>query len=116
MTDASSMPWRRDRGRADAGVLRPLAPNRRARFSASLPRAAIKRAFDIVASAALVVFTLPLLAAVGLAVRLDGPVFHRQERVGLGLDLAILWRTAVMVFSPGRAADAVARPAVSAPF
>lgn len=45
-----------------------------------------KRAFDVVSAAALVVLLAPVLLAVAVAVRLSsrGPVFFRQERVGLG--------------------------------
>ena len=45
----------------------------------------LKRAFDIAVSFALLVFTLPLLVLTALAIKLEsrGPVFYRQERVGL---------------------------------
>ena len=45
----------------------------------------LKRAFDIVASLVLLAFSMPALALAALAVRLEsrGPVFYRQERVGL---------------------------------
>jgi exopolysaccharide biosynthesis polyprenyl glycosylphosphotransferase len=47
---------------------------------------AVKRAFDLVVSAALVLVALPLWVLIALAVRLDspGPVFYRDRRVGLG--------------------------------
>lgn len=47
--------------------------------------AMLRRSFDIAVSFALLTFTLPLLLATALAIRLDsrGPVFYRQERVGL---------------------------------
>jgi sugar transferase (PEP-CTERM system associated) len=47
---------------------------------------AIKRALDIVASFALLVFTLPLILLACLAVALDspGPVLYRQVRIGRG--------------------------------
>ncbi len=46
---------------------------------------AAKRAFDVVAAGAALVVLSPLFAAIALAVKLDspGPVFFRQERVGL---------------------------------
>ena len=46
---------------------------------------AVKRAFDIVTSGALLLLTLPLLAVIGVAVRLTspGPALFRQKRVGL---------------------------------
>ncbi len=49
-------------------------------------QAAVNRVGDIGISLALLIFTLPLMLLVALLVRLDssGPVFYRQERVGLG--------------------------------
>lgn len=46
--------------------------------------AILKRLLDILASLALLVFTLPTLLLAALAVRFDspGPIFYRQERVG----------------------------------
>ncbi len=47
---------------------------------------AVKRSFDIVLSAIMLVVLAPFLALVAVAVRLDspGPALFRQERVGLG--------------------------------
>jgi exopolysaccharide biosynthesis polyprenyl glycosylphosphotransferase len=47
---------------------------------------AVKRAFDLVVSGALVLAALPLWGLIALLVRLDspGPVFYRDRRVGLG--------------------------------
>lgn len=49
------------------------------------PTLFLKRAFDLVGSAALIIVLSPLLVAVALAVRLTspGPVLYRQERIGL---------------------------------
>jgi sugar transferase (PEP-CTERM system associated) len=46
---------------------------------------AVRRAIDVLASGALLLFTAPLLLLVALAVRADspGPIIYRQERVGL---------------------------------
>ena len=46
----------------------------------------VKRAADLSVACALLAFTLPLMMMVLLAIKLDspGPVFYRQERVGLG--------------------------------
>ena len=46
---------------------------------------AFKRAFDIVASLALLILTLPVVAVAAVAVKLEskGPAFYRQRRVGL---------------------------------
>jgi exopolysaccharide biosynthesis polyprenyl glycosylphosphotransferase len=44
-----------------------------------------KRAFEIVFSIALLLFTLPVLVLTAIAIKLEspGPVFYKQERVGL---------------------------------
>jgi lipopolysaccharide/colanic/teichoic acid biosynthesis glycosyltransferase len=46
----------------------------------------IKRTFDVAVSATVLIATLPLIAAVALAVRVDspGPIFYRARRVGRG--------------------------------
>ena len=46
---------------------------------------AVKRVFDVVASSLLLAFALPVAAMAALAIRLDdgGPIFYRQQRVGL---------------------------------
>lgn len=53
-------------------------------FDQSFLRAASKRVFDLLASAAIGVAALPVMLATALAIRLDdgGPVFYQQERVG----------------------------------
>lgn len=45
----------------------------------------IKRAFEIVFSIALLIFTLPVLIVTAIAIKIEspGPVFYKQERVGL---------------------------------
>jgi exopolysaccharide biosynthesis polyprenyl glycosylphosphotransferase len=45
-----------------------------------------KRLFDILVACALLIFALPLMLVVALLIRCDsrGPVFYRQERIGLG--------------------------------
>ena len=47
---------------------------------------AVKRAFDLVVSAAIVLVGLPVWLLIALAVKLDsaGPVFYRDRRIGLG--------------------------------
>ena len=61
--------------------------------------AAIRRAFDIAVSLALLLLTLPLLLLTALAIKLDsrGPVFYRQERVGLGGRVFTLFKFRSMV-------------------
>jgi len=45
-----------------------------------------KRASDLMVACALIIFTLPLMMLVALAIKWDskGPIFYRQTRVGLG--------------------------------
>jgi exopolysaccharide biosynthesis polyprenyl glycosylphosphotransferase len=51
----------------------------------SLASAALRRGFDIAVSLGLLIFTLPVMLATALAIKLDsaGPIFYRQERIGL---------------------------------
>ena len=53
-------------------------------FDKSVFRDAAKRAFDLIVSLLLLLFTLPITAVAALLIKLDspGPVFYRQERVG----------------------------------
>lgn len=58
-----------------------------ARLRGGLRRFTTKRAFDLVASGAGLVVGSPLFLAAALAIKVDdpaGPVFFRQQRVGLG--------------------------------
>ena len=52
----------------------------------STPYVLIKRAFDLLLAACVLLVTAPLLPLVALAIRLDspGPIFFRQSRVGRG--------------------------------
>jgi len=54
-------------------------------FNQGLLRTSIKRAFDLLCSALLLVATAPVMLLTILLIKLDspGPVFYRQERVGL---------------------------------
>ena len=54
-------------------------------FSTSRLGAAAKRILDVLVSLAVLVLTLPLMLITALLIKLDspGPVFYRQERVGL---------------------------------
>jgi lipopolysaccharide/colanic/teichoic acid biosynthesis glycosyltransferase len=58
----------------------------RSRFEPSLWRRVIKRALDVLGAAAGLIVLSPVLAVVAAAVKLTspGPVFYRQERLGLG--------------------------------
>jgi sugar transferase (PEP-CTERM system associated) len=54
-------------------------------FSQGVLRTSIKRLFDMVCALALIILTLPVMAACALLIKLDsrGPVLYRQQRVGL---------------------------------
>ena len=56
--------------------------------------AAAKRVLDLVVAAGLIVLTLPLMLLTALLIKLDsdGPVLHRQERVGLHGRLFVLYK------------------------
>jgi sugar transferase (PEP-CTERM system associated) len=55
-------------------------------FHQGMMRDTIKRLFDLLTSAALLVVTLPIMALAALLIKLEssGPVLYRQERVGQG--------------------------------
>jgi lipopolysaccharide/colanic/teichoic acid biosynthesis glycosyltransferase len=59
----------------------------------------LRRAFDIALSLVLLLATLPVLAVAAAAIKLDsrGPVFYRQERVGLGGRVYTLFKFRSMV-------------------
>ena len=50
-----------------------------------LAAAALRRGFDIIVSLTLLIITLPVMIATAIIIKLDspGPIFYRQERVGL---------------------------------
>ncbi|GGB55548.1 sugar transferase [Blastomonas aquatica] len=54
----------------------------------------MKRGFDLTISLAALPFLLPFFALVGLAIKLDsrGPMFFRQERIGLGNRPFMIWK------------------------
>lgn len=55
-------------------------------FAQSPSRAFVKRCFDLVFSSILLILALPVMLLAMVAIRLEspGPIFYRQERVGLG--------------------------------
>lgn len=59
-----------------------------------LPGLLVKRAFDLLISTIALVLLSPLMALVALAIKIDsrGPVFFRQERVGVGGKLFTIWK------------------------
>lgn len=68
----------------------------------------VKRLFDIAASCALIVISLPLLLAVALAVRLEsaGPILFKQTRIGLeGKEFSMRKFRSMVVDAEQRAAE-----------
>lgn len=58
----------------------------------------VKRGFDLLLSLAALPFLLPLFVVVGVLIKLDskGPVFFRQERIGLGNRPFMIWKFRTM--------------------
>lgn len=77
--------YERETGRVDLDALQPSWLIYSDGFRMSWTARAVKRIFDVVVSAAMLVLTLPLLALTALLIKLEdrGPVFYAQERVGL---------------------------------
>ncbi|MEO7235890.1 MAG: sugar transferase [Lapillicoccus sp.] len=74
------------------------------------PKRALKTGFDVAGSLLIGFLLSPLLLVVALLVRGDGgPAFYRQQRVGMGGDLFMMWKFRSMV--PG--ADRMPRPEVN---
>jgi sugar transferase (PEP-CTERM system associated) len=77
--------WERETRTVDLEALRPSWLFYSDGFRCGVVDEILKRAFDIAVSLALLVFSLPLLAATACLIKLDsrGPILYRQERVGL---------------------------------
>ncbi len=77
-----------------------------------------KRAFDLVFSLAVLLFASPLLLAIAIAVKLTstGPVFYRQERIGLdGCTFRIIKFRTMVVGAESQAAELAATDIVGSP-
>jgi sugar transferase (PEP-CTERM system associated) len=77
--------WERETRTVDLEALRPSWLFYSDGFRCGVIDEILKRAFDIVVSLALLIFSLPLLAVTALLIKLEsaGPVLYRQKRVGL---------------------------------
>jgi exopolysaccharide biosynthesis polyprenyl glycosylphosphotransferase len=71
----------------------------------------VKRAIDVVASAAALIALAPVFAATAGAIKLEdsGPVFFRQQRVGLRGRLFGMWKFRSMVVNAEKLKDQLAR-------
>lgn len=77
--------WERETGKVDLEALHPSWLIFSDGFVGGRPQAIVKRVFDLMSSLVLLAATFPLLCLTAILVRLDspGPIFYRQERVGL---------------------------------
>lgn len=59
-----------------------------------VPGLFVKRVFDLIVSVLVLVLAAPLMAGIAAAIRFDsdGPVFFKQQRVGLGGRLFTIWK------------------------
>lgn len=75
-----------------------------------VPSLMLKRGTDVVLTMLALVFCLPLIALIGVAIKIDsrGPVFFRQRRVGLGGREFTMWKFRSMVHLSERRHDDVA--------
>ncbi len=78
--------WERETGTVDLDSLNPSWLIFSDGFAGGALKTALKRLSDVIVSAALLIFSLPLLIAAAIAIRIEGPgpIFYRQERVGQG--------------------------------
>lgn len=78
--------FERERGRVQLESLNPSWMILSEGFRFGLYRDAIKRVFDVGASAVLLILTLPIMGLTALFIFLEsgGPILYRQERVGQG--------------------------------
>lgn len=84
VTDFPSF-WERQTGQIDLYEVAPSWLIFSSGFRITWQREFAKRCFDVVVSMILLVVTLPITLVTAIAIKLDspGPVFYRQERVGL---------------------------------
>jgi sugar transferase (PEP-CTERM system associated) len=77
--------WESETGKVDLDALHPSWLIFSDGFVGGWMQSMFKRAFDIFASAVLLAVSLPVIVLTALVIRLTspGPVFYRQERVGL---------------------------------
>lgn len=86
--------WEREAGRIDPSDLGANWLTFSGGFTCDHRRRAIKRLLDCTVSVALLAIALPILLATAALIKLEsrGPVFYRQERVGLNGKLFSLWK------------------------
>lgn len=77
--------WERESGQVDPDEISPSWMLFSDSFGLGIVRRVVKRGFDIVVSALLLLLTLPITIPTAILILLEsrGPLFYRQERVGL---------------------------------
>lgn len=86
--------WEREAGLIDVAKPHALWLTFSAGFLLGSRRRRVKRLADVLISLAFLAFALPLCLLVALAIRLEspGPIFYRQERVGLNGRVFQVWK------------------------
>lgn len=84
----------RETGQIDAAKIAPEWLAFSTGFVSNHSHRILKRTVDLTISATFLLFTLPLCVLVAIAIKLDspGPIFYRQERVGLNGGVFQLWK------------------------
>jgi sugar transferase (PEP-CTERM system associated) len=88
VTDFSTF-WERENGKMDLDALYPSWLIFSDGFGGGWVQAMSKRAFDLLASVLLLLFSTPIMLFAAIAIKLEsrGPIFYLQERVGLNGDV-----------------------------
>jgi len=106
--------WEREAGVIDSSKVEPGWLTFSSGFVFNHRHRVLKRALDLVVSLAFLVVALPVCLLTALAIRLEsrGPIFYRQERVGLDGRIFKVWKFRSMRTDAEQ--DGVARWAASA--
>jgi exopolysaccharide biosynthesis polyprenyl glycosylphosphotransferase len=75
-----------------------LVTTRNQRAPLTTGERAVKRALDVLFASAAIIFFLPLLVAIAIAIKLDsnGPIIFRQRRIGLNADQFVIFKFRTM--------------------
>ena len=86
--------WEREAGQIDFARAGPGWLTFSGGFVLDQPRSILKRAIDFIISLSFLIAVLPLTLLVAAAIKLEspGPVFYRQERVGLNGQIFKIWK------------------------
>lgn len=86
--------YEQESGRLAINDLKPSAIIFSREFKRGIVVRTVKRAVDLAVSLTGLILALPLMAAIGILIKLDspGPVFYRQVRVGLRAQPYMIWK------------------------